>query len=672
MTVSFVVVVRNIARKRYCFPWMYYYLLYLSIQHLTLVSSSNTQTNATFLWLSDLHMDPFYGSANASGGTFCQTTIAATTTSESHPLGQIGCDSPFDLVQQSIQFAKNLTFANVNHNNNDDSDTQHDQESSSSSQSSQPTFLLLTGDLVRHGTEALDDSFERTRSILFNISQMIITSFPEMSIIPTIGNNDVTPDYYLDIENPTSMLEMILDGLDPFFQSSEERKTFRFGGYFARNVSTTTTSSPSSSTSTLTILSMNTVIYSTSHTPQPSKDNNEKMMMIEDPLGQFSWLETQLQIANASSRHVYLVGHIPPAIGSYRHSQLWHDIYLQRYYSLIEGYRSIIMAQCFGHLHADEFRFIYPMQDDDDDDDDDDHEAGGDKDNHEQREGEGNGMDSLHRPWPILLGSSVTPVYGSHPSIRRVTYDVGTHVILDYDTWFLNLEHPSNPSTWEKEHSFIESFPVAIDLSSKSLFDIVLELNATIHDDNASMWKALKRRQHVSYDEPNVKDDCTDIDCRNTWLCTITSPTVVAYHNCLESKSVGSSRVTAAPSGIAPSPNGKSRWGEVPNHLRSSSWTTKVLVMIMIFVLCCSCLCYWCGPRYLLTRRWRYYRKPISQEDDDDGNVGIGGGDEEGLAEGGIFKRRTPHKEEDTRDIGVVVEEVDDDEEVPMELPDLT
>jgi Calcineurin-like phosphoesterase len=503
--------------------------------------------NATFLWLSDLHFDPFYGSSSAAGeGPACRLASAK-------PLGQMGCDTPIALLEQTIQYAVNITAANP------------------------PSFILVTGDLVRHGTDDLQNPVETTRSILRNVSDLLTRSFPATtSFLPTVGNNDVTPDYYLNVDDPRDMLlELLTQGLETLFATDEERTSFSAGGYLARNVS-----------STLTILSLNTIIYSSSHYPETRET---------DPLGQFSWLRAQLTIAQTSQRRVYIVGHIPPAVGSYRHSQLWQDEYVDEYYDLIEPFRLVIAAQCFGHLHADEFRVIHPKE---------------------------------AQPWPLLLASSVTPVYGSHPSIRDVIYDVETNTVLDYDTWFLDLEH--NPSTWQQEISFRESFPMARDLSGDSLASIVTALNESIHQDDALIWKALKRRQHVSLDEP----DCTDVDCRRAWLCTIESATAARYSDCL---------LQLANSSAGPM---LMMWR---NRRDPQERWIAVGILLALIVACTVCVP-GCDSRRFLRRR--HYRKHLSQ--DEGGDIVMTSRNE---------AQMTPTVQDEGPD--------DDDEEVPMELPEM-
>lgn len=394
-------------------------------------------------------MDPFYGTDEAGEALQCRSA-------SEDPFGRHGCDAPTSLVKWSIDHAKNFTSTDL------------------------PSFILLTGDLVRHGTDQLVEPIGATLAILESVSELVYQAFPNTSIIPTVGNNDVTPDYFLDVDAPDDMLGLLSQGFDSLFQSDQEKSTFRAGGFFARRVSPT-----------LTVISLNTLIYSSSHFPATGQ---------ADPLGQLVWLKSQLNDAQVNNIQVYIAGHIPPAVGSYRHSQLWNDQYLDQYYTLIREFQSTILAHCFGHLHADEFRFI-------------------------QRE-----ESHLTLGWPLLLASSVTPVYGSQPSVRQVTYDTNGNAILDYDTWFLELgdEIPS----WHREDSFIESFPMATDASSKSIANILKELEATISKKDSLIWSTLTKRQHISTNETL----CSTFVCRNEWLCTLKSSTYAEYAECMETE----------------------------------------------------------------------------------------------------------------------------------------
>ena len=264
-------------------------------------------------------------------------------------------------------------------------------------------------------------------------------------------------------------------------------------------------------------------------------------------------------MAERTNRVVYIIGHIPPTIGSYRHTQLWQERYLDRYYEIVtrrhcsgssnkdQNYNSssdqkggggggggVVKAQLFGHIHTDEFRIV-------------------------------------HDVCPIYLTSSFTPIYGSNPSFRVVTYDSETGDLLDYHVQYLDLAmlvattnatkvigddgastaaptHAVTSSSvntvdtagdddddddlvagadqWKQGASFTDAYQVS-DMSLSSLKTIVEDLqNST---DHSIYWEALLQRLHVYTHGSEV----CDAVCRMEWACTLTSKTAQEYDICL-------------------------------------------------------------------------------------------------------------------------------------------
>ena len=471
----------------------------------------------TFVWFSDIHLDPFYGTDQAAAHSLfhpeCGPSQAAT-----HRYGNFGCDSPPLLIESLLQQASSLSQTITA-----DDDINNSSSSSNSNKVSEEEadFMVITGDFVRHDNDLLrPNPMNATQQILYTISQQIRQYFPTLPVALAVGNNDVTPDYYLDIEQPREMLDMVYGGLKPLLTNSmgdsgttmtgeEDTNTFAAansfhkGGYYAIDV-----------TDRITILSLNTVVYSTNHQPEHHNNNNNNNNE-DDPLGQFAWLDDQLIQAAQNQRVVYIMGHIPPTIGSYRHTQLWQDRYLQRYYDMMKHHHrlaGIVKAQLFGHIHTDEFR--------------------------------------IHkRIFPIYLTSSFTPIYGSNPSFRVMTYDSETGDLLDYHVRYLDfamtvtntlseentLENDNttkgNNTTvasplWKKGPSFTEAYQVP-DMSLKSLELIVKDLqNST---DHSVYWEALLNRLHVYTHGSEV----CDAKCRIEWSCTLTSMFLREYRVCL-------------------------------------------------------------------------------------------------------------------------------------------
>jgi sphingomyelin phosphodiesterase acid-like 3 len=494
-----------------------------------------------FLWLSDLHLDPYYGQPSAYGKSKSGCTTEDSITSK--PYGLVGCDAPLSLIGETLK---------------------HIASSDDASQKN-PGFILITGDFARHGTDTLSHPVTETGSILRFLTEAIQSYFPSnstadgtnstlspMTVIPTLGNNDVTPDYYLDLMDSTNtnkILQMALNGLRDFFVSDDEIESFSRGGYFARNVS-----------DTLTVLSLNTIFYSINHQPawQTSPLSPSRL---DDPMGQFKWLKEQLNLASTTGRSVYIAGHIPPSIGSFRHAQFWNDHYLERYFDILEeaerdnnldsqhSRRQIVAGHLFGHLHSEEFRLLRPTR----------------TSSASKAEVPLDSADESN-VWndnlPLLIASSVTPVYGANPSYRLVQYQDEDGTILDYQTFFLDLKQsysidnadsdglPIKP-IWTKLPPFTETYDVD-DLSAVSLNQIVDQLSAPIGV-SKHLWDVFLSRQDVyaNQDVPSSEEDSSDSAfddgvscddwCRREWLCTIKATSKHQFISCLEESATGSS-----------------------------------------------------------------------------------------------------------------------------------
>jgi sphingomyelin phosphodiesterase acid-like 3 len=418
---------------------------------LVLEVASSDDKIGKFLWLSDVHLEPFYGQPQGLMYKGTNATCNQNASLVSKPYGQFGCDAPKKLIQSA--FAAQQQFVS-----NGDLD-----------------FVLVTGDFVRHGNDLLENPIQDTQAILSIMSQMLQSTYPNISIIPSFGNNDVTPGYYLDLESPTPLLEMLTNGFAKLLRDDVEVATFSQGGYLARNV-----------TETITILSLNTVMYSTKHQPDQT--------YMQDPLGQFDWFEGQLQLAQSAGRVVYVVGHISPTVGSFHHSQLWHDQYLERYFSILKNYREIVLGQLFGHVHSGEFRLLHHPQE-------------------------------KTIQYPMLLSTSLSPIYGDNPSFRVFQYKEDSGLILDYNTYYLDLA--SQGPNWSQAKSFREKYQVP-DMSTSSLETIIQTLMSS--PQKGSLWDVfLSRKSAYS----TISETSCDEECRHEWICTFQSMTKNDYNACV-------------------------------------------------------------------------------------------------------------------------------------------
>ena len=430
-------------------------------------SSSSSQ----FLWLSDVHYDPWYGSEAA-----VQVSETASCRSSNIPneslefFGQVGCDAPASLIENLLEHARTIL--------------------------PEPDFILITGDISRHHNDQLSPNpLEQTQQVIYNASSLIQAAFPSTTFAVSIGNNDVTPDYYLNVSNPTTLLNMVANSFAPFLEASNDDDNaqeidsmLRTGGFYAVSIN-----------EHLSILCLNTIIYSTNLQPPTSLD---------DPLNQFAWMRQQFQQAADSNKRLLIAGHIPPTIGSFRHTQLWQETYLDTYYEIVQSYSHVLAGQAFGHIHTDEFRY--------------------------------------HKDLEMFMTSSITPIYGSNPSFRIVTYDPQQGTILDYDTHYVDLGdatsfQPTNASSnlnWKQAQSFRQDYQVP-DLSVASLASIVDSLAS---DPNDSLWNVLLARQHIY---AHGSETCNAL-CRKEWVCTLQSLTAAQFATCLVTPTSSSSPMAIA------------------------------------------------------------------------------------------------------------------------------
>jgi hypothetical protein len=108
------------------------------------------------------------------------------------------------------------------------------------------------------------------------------------------------------------------------------------------------------------VISLNTVIYSRWHScsgPQMWTLAVKKGCAdAGDPFGQFAWLHGRLIRARADGVLVWIIGHIPPVLGSYladpnkvdeRTAGFWRPQWAAQYHALLRKYNDVVKAQLY-------------------------------------------------------------------------------------------------------------------------------------------------------------------------------------------------------------------------------------------------------------------------------------------------------------------------------------
>jgi len=338
-----------------------------------------------FVWLSDAHMDPYYGrvkrsrpdtdaavctfGCNGDFRTNCQI-VTKNFTSE-NPFGAHGCDPPVRLFDISVR--------------------------SAAKRGRGARFVLYTGDAARHGQHLMPNPRKNVTMLMRHVGRTLQKEFRSLKkndiLIGSLGNDDSPSDYYLSVTNSSvkrnPWLGRLADGmrLDKSMTPARAKRYAR-GGFYEAKIDN------------LRILTLNTIIYSVKHTPPSIKK--------ADPFNQFRWLRARLLNAHKHNLAVWIVGHVPPTLETFGFTSLWHEKYVLKYLKLVQDSKlaKVIAAQLFGHVHADEFRLL---------------------------------PNAPPGAGPVLLTGSISPIYNCNPSYRLVEYDARSGRLLNFKVYSAQL-----------------------------------------------------------------------------------------------------------------------------------------------------------------------------------------------------------------------------------------
>ncbi|XP_055937861.1 acid sphingomyelinase-like phosphodiesterase 3b [Argiope bruennichi] len=358
-----------------------------------------------------------------------------------------------------------------------------------------PDFIIWTGDNLPH-TEKFDPGWDITFEAIRNTTLLLSSTFPNVLILPSIGNHDSFPPNILPADNTSNNIYKgyLEKGRWKDLINESEWSTFVKGGYYSHLVK------PG-----LRIISLNTILW---------YEPNNLTAKISDPANQFQWLEGILKNSSKLSEKVYIIGHVPP--GFYNRGfpgqkcgPTFHLPHLESYLKILLNYSQVIVGQLYGHLHVDMFQ-VY-----------------------QYNTGVFKGSS--------LLASSVTPWHSNkqdnvsipvNPSVRLIHYSRTDARLLEFDQYYLNLTKANNMSETPKEntnvyellYSFAKFYGVP-DLSTESLVQVyeTLKRNKTVFDSFFTFLSAAERTV-----------DC-DSDCEVAQLCSISCSSNQEYDMCFKS-----------------------------------------------------------------------------------------------------------------------------------------
>lgn len=312
------------------------------------------ENEGNFWMITDLHYDFTYGLN--SDAESCRHVIPFKQLGK---YGDYDCDTPWIMLNETIYNMKKIA-PNVD-------------------------FIIWTGDSVMHTRRPENLVLNETVNIdtVRKITNLITDAFPDVPLIPTVGNHDFFPD----AQTSASMLD---DFANVWFNESGLYTMFRKGGYYSVKVAPK-----------LRLINLNTILYyKRNKIVNPTTDL--------DPAGQFDWLEKELHSSRNENKKVFITGHIPP--GLLPNGKSWFPAnYNERFIQIIQEYADVINAMFFGHDHATIFKIITS-----------------------------NGKGSV----PVLIAPSVTPwtyKYNHNPAMWLVTYDRQLATPVRIDQYYSDL-----------------------------------------------------------------------------------------------------------------------------------------------------------------------------------------------------------------------------------------
>ncbi|KAI4270851.1 MAG: hypothetical protein LQ337_006425 [Flavoplaca oasis] len=284
----------------------------------------NRKLHGRFLHITDFHPDPFYRqSSSTDSDDACHWGAGDAGIFGAE---KTDCDSPFTLV--------NATFQWINDNLKDTID-----------------FVVWTGDSARHDN---DELIPRSEAQVIRLNEMLVQKFVEVfgkddnindtdptndftiPIVPNFGNNDILP-HNIFTQGPNRWTKDYSHVWQKFIPE-EQRHGFERGGWFFVEVIP----------NKLAVISLNTLYFFNSNNAVDGCASKS-----EPGYEHFEWLRIQLQFFRQRGMKAILMGHVPPARTSSKHS--WDETCWQKYTLWLQQYRDVIVGGLYGHMNIDHF-----------------------------------------------------------------------------------------------------------------------------------------------------------------------------------------------------------------------------------------------------------------------------------------------------------------------------
>ncbi|CAI5226384.1 ANM_HP_G0082370.mRNA.1.CDS.1 [Saccharomyces cerevisiae] len=272
-----------------------------------------------FLHITDIHPDPYYVEGSSIDAV-CHTGKPSKKKDVAPKFGKAmsGCDSPVILMEETLRWIKENLRDKID-------------------------FVIWTGDNIRHDN---DRKHPRTEAQIFDMNNIVADKMTEVfsagneedprdfdvSVIPSLGNNDVFPHNMFAL-GPTLQTREYYRIWKNFVPQQQQRT-------FDRSASFLTEVIPGK----LAVLSINT-LYLFKANPLVDNCNSKK----EPGYQLLLWFGYVLEELRSRGMKVWLSGHVPPIAKNF--DQSCYD----KFTLWTHEYRDIIIGGLYGHMNIDHF-----------------------------------------------------------------------------------------------------------------------------------------------------------------------------------------------------------------------------------------------------------------------------------------------------------------------------
>ncbi|KAE8221553.1 hypothetical protein CF319_g5099 [Tilletia indica] len=252
------------------------------------------------------------------------------------------CDSPPTLITGSLRWITENWLTGSGKGKGGDLSDKKEHGDNDNDEDVGFDFVLVTGDLARHDVDA--QQHPRTLPEIYRSNrwtmEQIELAFPDIPIVPCVGNNDIFP-HNIMFPGPSAVTRELANIWSKHIPEFEVHN-FQRGAYFATEVIP----------NELAVLSLNTIyMYDSnkvvdgcvkSKKGKPEKDRDAGTVMLD-------WMEVQLSLFRSRHMQVHIMGHVPPTAGNF------FPLCYERYTDIVLRYQDTVVGQHYGHMNVDAF-----------------------------------------------------------------------------------------------------------------------------------------------------------------------------------------------------------------------------------------------------------------------------------------------------------------------------